>query len=100
MARRDVLALGWGGDCLGLAGLLVCFCLLCSCWLAGWLAGWGALAHPLCCLPACMCAPATVSPAAEHHTIHGGHGKHGVWGMGSTLVLQNKRRCVCLASTA
>lgn len=29
---------------------------------------------------------------AEHHTIHGGHGKHGVWGMGSTLVLHNKRR--------
>ncbi|KAL4457256.1 hypothetical protein ABPG75_012121 [Micractinium tetrahymenae] len=28
----------------------------------------------------------------KHHTIHGGHGKHGLWGMGSTLVLQNKRR--------
>lgn len=28
----------------------------------------------------------------KHHTIHGGHGKHGLWGMGSTLVLHNKRR--------
>lgn len=32
--------------------------------------------------------------ADKHHTIHGGHGKHGLWGMGSTLVLQNKRRWV------
>jgi hypothetical protein len=30
--------------------------------------------------------------AAEHHSIHGGRGKHGLWGMGSTLVLHNKRR--------
>ncbi len=37
-------------------------------------------------LPAC--------PADKHHTLHGGHGKHGLWGMGSTLVLQNKRRWV------
>lgn len=29
---------------------------------------------------------------AEHHTIHGGHGKHGLWGIGSTLVLANERR--------
>lgn len=33
-------------------------------------------------------------PADKHHTLHGGHGKHGLWGMGSTLVLQNKRRWV------
>lgn len=31
-------------------------------------------------------------PADKHHSIHGGRGKHGLWGMGSTLVLQNKRR--------
>lgn len=47
--------------------------------------------------------------AAEHHSIHGGRGKHGLWGMGSTLVLHNKRRwglpgrvlqAVCLSLTA
>ena len=36
--------------------------------------------------------PCPLPAAAEHHTIHGGHGKHGVWGMGSTLVMHNKRR--------
>lgn len=29
---------------------------------------------------------------AQHHTIHGGHGKHGLWGLGSTLVLTSEQR--------